>query len=402
MKIRNWIPVTAVLLAAPLQASTPPGAVQGDWTAWYGCWVAVESESGVTPVVCVLPGADASTARIATIEDGRISEETVVRADGVARPIEEGGCSGAESAFFSEDGRRVFTRAELGCSGLGRLSTGVLAMISPDEWVDAQAMTVNGQHAVRTMRYRAARSSEIPAWVAADLPRDQALAQEVARLDASRPLEIADVAEATRHVAAPAVEALLAARQHGFGLNAAKLMELRDSGVPTSTIDVMVALSYPARFAVAQDDRRAGVRSDGDVNAARSWVESCYDDPFYSARRSGCYTSRYGYGYSRRGGLYGYSPYGYDPYGWNYGTRPVIVIVQPDGDGSSDSGGAVVKGRGYTRTGSTMGTAEPRGATERSQPAASTGSTTTKATPSSSSGGSTTTRTAKPRGGNNN
>jgi hypothetical protein len=415
MRVRGVVPFTAVLLAVSAQsgaAQTTGRAAAADWTAWYGCWNAAETTdaaSGIAPLVCVLPGDSPSAVRIATIENGEITEETVVRADGVARPIEDGGCTGSESAFFSNDGRRIFTRAELSCSGLGRVSTGVLAMVSETEWVDAQALTVNGQHAARTIRYRVADASDTPTWLVSELPQDRQLAQETARLDASMPLEIDAVVEASGHIASPAVEAMLAARQHGFGLDAAKLIALRDRGVPTSTIDVMVALSYPAKFAVAprQDARDYGDLEAGRDNAAAAWVEDCYD-PYRTSGRTSCYSSRYGnpYGYGAYNrNRYGYSPYGYDPYGWNYGSRPIVVIVRPDAD-EEPRGGSVVKGRGYTRTGTARGTANPRGA-ERTgsdpSPARATGSTTSSSSPPSSStgGSSEPTRTAKPRGGGN-
>jgi hypothetical protein len=412
MKTRTMMMVGAVLIALPVQAAASIPAAAGDWTAWYGCWRAVETE-GTAPLVCVLPGEDESSVRIATIEDGAVAEETLVRADGVARPIAEGGCTGTESAKFSSDRRRIFTRAELSCNGLGRLSTGVLAMVSEVEWIDAQALTVNGQHAARTIRYRLAEPSAVPAWVSAALPQGQELAQETARLDAAMPLDIDAVVEASRNAAAPVVEAMLAQRQHGFGLNAAKLARLDEEGVPASTIDVMVALSYPSKFAVAPQRQRAGDADAwaGERNAARSYVEDCYD-PFWTARRYGCYSGRYGYDGYTRSGMYGYSPYGYDPYGWNYGSRPVVVIVRPGNDDEVDSGGSVVKGRGYTRGGAARGTAAPRGTTEtrgasvpvRSEPKSTTTTTTTRSTPSSSSGGTTETptRTAKPRGGGGN
>lgn len=391
MTTRALIPIAAALVAIPVQTSAAPA---DDWSAWYGCWRAVDSAAGATPLVCVLPGEDAASVRIATIEDGVIAEETVVRADGVARPIEDGGCAGSERAFFSADGRRVFTRAELGCNGLGRLSTGVLAMVTESEWVDAQALTVNGQHAVRTIRYRAAAASDVPAWVATELPQDQRLAQQTARLDAATPLEIDAVVEASQHIAAPALEALLAERQQGFGLNADKLAQLAEQGVATSTIDVMVALSYPTKFALAPQRPARGEGYD-ERNAARTYMEDCYD-PFTSSRRYGCYNGRYGYGYSR-GGLYGYgySPYGYDPYGWNYSSRPVIVIVQPTDD-AAPRGGQLVKGRGYTRDGDPRGTARPR-----TDPGVTTSTGSSSATSSTSSSGSSSkpTRTAKPRGG---
>lgn len=413
MKTRIWIPIAAALLVAPTQSSAAPAPAQtGDWTAWYGCWRPVDTTNGAAPLICVLPGDGPTAVRMATVENGEITDETIVRADGVARPLEEGGCTGSESAFFSADGRRIFTRAELACGGLGRVSTGVLAMVSEAEWVDAQALTVNGQHAARTIRYRAADASELPTWLATVLPQGRDLAQETARLDAAMPLDVDAVVEASKHVAAPALEAMLAARQHGFGLDAKKLVQLRDRGVPASTIDVMVALSYPAKFAVAppQYDAQHGVSDLERENAA-----GCYDrygsyDPYgsydrYGSERRDCYSSRYGnsYGYGayRNRYGYGYDPYGYDPYGWNFGSRPVVVIVRSD-EGEPRTGGAVVKGRGYTRTGTTRGTATPRSAEPTGSGAAtSTGGTTATRAAPSSSGSTEPRRTAKPRGGGN-
>lgn len=401
MTTRALIPIAAALVAIPVHASAAPAGEVDEWNAWYGCWRAVDTSTAAS-LICVLPGEDAASVRIATIADGVIAEETVVRADGVARPIEDGGCSGSESASFSADGRRIYTRSELACSGLGRMTTGVLAMISESEWVDAQALTVNGQHAVRSIRYRAAAPSDVPAWVAMELPQNQRLAQEAARMDAAAPLDVDAVIEASRHVAPPAVEALLAERQQGFGLNADKLARLDAADVPSSTIDLMVALSYPTKFAV--EPQRQPVAGDvgpwyDDRNAARMYMDDCYD-PYRMGSRSSCY------GYNSRRGTYGYSPYGYDPYGWNYGARPIVIVTSGD-DEREPRGGQVVKGRGYTRTGTARGSASPRGATERTRetPVRTTGSSTatTRSTPSTSSGSSSEPkRTAKPRGGGGN
>lgn len=403
MKTRTIVLAAAAVMAAPAMASAAPVST-GDWTAWYGCWRAVGDEDMAGPLVCVLPGDAPAAVRIATIADGAITEETVVRADGISRPIAEGGCEGSERAWFSNDGRRVFTRAELECSGMGRVSTGVLGMIAENEWLDAQALTVNGQHAARTMRYRAVDGSELPAWVSSELPQDQRLAQETARLYASAPLDIAAVVEASKNISPPAVEALLAARQHGFGLNAKRLSLLDEQGVPASTIDVMVALSYPAEFAVAPNEPSREYAGDlNELDRGRAaWMNDCYD-PYWTTRRysSDC-RSAFGYGYSRYD-RYGYSPYGYDPYGWNYGSRPVVVIVRPSEE--EPTGGTAVKGRGYSRDGQSTGTA-----TRRSQPSSSASSvrersgSSSGSTATKSSSGSTetkSTRTAKRRGNNN-
>jgi hypothetical protein len=202
---------------------------------------------------------------------------------------------------------------------------------------------------------------------------------------------------------------MLAARQHGFGLDAKKLVQLRDLGVPASTIDVMVALSYPAKFAVAPrqyDTERGAGDLDREYAAARA--DDCYGS-YSRVRMYDCYDDRfgnrygydYGYGYRNRYG------YGYDPYRWNSGSTPIVVIVRPDDGDAPRTGGAVVKGRGYTRTGESRGTATPRRAVPTGSGATTTratGSTTstTRSSPPSTSGGSTTPRrTAKPRGGGN-
>src|SRR5690606_8989124 len=117
MTTRVLIPIAAALAVMPVHAAA--SAIEADdWNARYGCWRAVDSSTAAASMICVLPGEDATSVRIATIADGVIAEETVVRADGVARPIEDGGCSGSESATFSADSRRIYTRSELACGGL--------------------------------------------------------------------------------------------------------------------------------------------------------------------------------------------------------------------------------------------------------------------------------------------
>jgi hypothetical protein len=400
---------TAVWLALAAGLATPTEPADGSWAAWHGCWQ-VQGEAA-SAMVCMLPGDAPDAVRIATIEAGSITAEQIVRADGVSRPVDEGGCTGMERAWFSRDGRRVYTRAELNCSGMQRISTGVMAMISEVGWVDAQAVTVGAQHVSRSVQYRAVPERDVPAPIAALLPRGQHMALEAARLHAAAPLDIDAVIEASQAVAAPAVEALLAARAQGFGLDGRKLVQLADAGVPTSTINVMVALSHPTRFAVATP-APADVPAAEFARTRASWADECYD-PYWSSRRyrnEYCYDTRMGLGYgihNRYGsyyGRYGYSPFGYDPYGWDRGGRPVVVIIQPGGgDDSERTRGEVVKGRGYTRTsGSATGTATPRSATTRESPSKPASATTGSSTSSSGSGSSSSepTRTARPRGGN--
>jgi hypothetical protein len=428
MRARTTLPFLAgiLLLAAPTapagaEAAPADGAEAArrsdvaqspNWLAWIGCWRPVGEEAPEGSMVCMLPGETATSVRIATLVDGSITEETVLHADGAPRAVEEGGCRGTETARWSSDGRRVFVRSEFDCGGLARVSTGVLALVAENEWIDVQALTVAEQHASRSVRYRAVRPEATPAVVASQLPQDRRLVQETARMQASMPLDEAAVIEASRAVAPPVVEALLAARQHGFGMSAALLQRLEREQVPSSVIDMMIALSYPGTFALRERPHSAAAaETAGAAGAAgaawrpaRAGVrEECYD-PFFMQLRYGraCDTvgfgSRYSpynrYGYGSR---FGYSPWGYDPFGWSYGRDPIVVIIEPVQ--AESRRGEVVKGRGYTNpgTGSTG-----RSATTRAQPTNSGagGSTARPAsTTSGTSSGQSTGRTAVPRGG---
>jgi hypothetical protein len=382
--------------AAPAQAASP--SVGGGWLAWFGCWEPVGEDARAGTIVCVLPGERASDARIVTWVDGERTAETLLHADGVARAVEEGGCVGSETARWSNDGRRVYVRSEFDCGGLGRVSTGVLGMIGASEWIDAQALTVAGQHAARSVRYRAVDDDAVPAEAAVLLPADRRLAQQTARLELSQPLGVDAVVEATRHVAPPALEALLAASGTGFAVDAALLRRLARENLPASTIDMIVALAHPERFAVRDraliEDAAALARSAD----RRASDDVCYDTffmrPAYGAECRSSAAYRYGrysrYGYGSR---FGYSPWGYDPYGWHHGRDRVIVIVEPSD--RVNNRGEVVKGRGYVNPNS--GSAQPRSSGTRSQPAARGSSSNDNS--SSDSRGTSTGRTAVPRGG---
>jgi hypothetical protein len=411
------VPLAAVALLAtpvePVPTGNGPAAAPQTLTAWHGCWRAAESDTGAA-MVCVLPGSDAASARIVTLEDGEIVEETVLAVDGVARQVTEGGCTGTETASWSQDGRRVFLRTALDCDGVQRVSTGIIAMVAENEWVDVQTVSVGEQYASRTLRYRAVRPENTPDAVASLLPQGRSLVLESARLQASAALDMDAVVEASRVVAAPVVEALLAARRQGFSLNAQRLVQLEREGVPASTIDMMIALSYPRTFAVQERTRPRTAYDDGSAfGPPQAMVNDCYD-PFFASRlsRAECdlllrrTSSRYGYGYGGSmygyGSRYGYSPWGYDPYGWNIGRGPTIIIVR--GDEEQRTAGEVVKGVGYTGGGTPTGrnartrnepsTTRTTGAgAASSQPAA----TSTSGSGSSTSSGTTTGRTAVPR-----
>jgi hypothetical protein len=431
MRTTHMLPLAVLLAASPTAMpaaaaeATPSqlSARDGSWLAWHGCWRITAEDAPEGRILCVLPGADAAETRFVTVADGVIEGTTTLRVDGVARPVEEGGCTGTETARWSQDGRRIFLRAELMCQGVRRISTGALAMLAETEWVDVQTYAVGEQHAVRILRYRAVADADIPAEFAQAFDRATGLARETARLYAAAPLRVDDVIEAGSYISTPALQALLAAHGHGFRIDARTLASLHDAGVDESIIDVMIALSYPSRFAVRSPE---GDRIDSTYRQRGYALEDeCYDPLmrryFYG---DACYYGR-GFGYSRYGYYgygYGYSPWGYDRYGWRSGTGTVVVIVRPDGETPPARGGAVVKGAGYTSGGSSgssgRGTAQPRAPGNPNHPAASvsrpassgsatarpgtgSGSSTPAAAPAStgsgSSSGSSTGRTAVPR-----
>ncbi|MEO7671070.1 MAG: hypothetical protein ABIV28_02540 [Longimicrobiales bacterium] len=410
------------LIAATTAAAAPPADVRvsvsdARWSAWLGCW-RPETVDGLTPpshVICVLPGSDEGVT-IATIADGKIVSEQIIVADGSRRNVDEGGCKGFEAASWSQDGRRVFLKSELNCGGdVQRRSNGVLALVSTASYVDIQTVDISGQKASRTVRYIALRDTETPS-IARDRLKSEPMARESARIRASAPLDFDDIVEATRMAGTPAADGLLVARRAGFGLNADRLRSLAAAGVAPSTIDVMVALTYPDHFEVAEEAPR--VASDrtpwgGGVGRGETWSGTSRNSCLSRVGdRVPAYDSygfdSYGYGYSRCGYNSYYSPYGYDRYGWGYGTGPVVVL-QPS-EKPDPVQGAAIKGRGYTRRGTSDGSTVVTKAKPRAEP------TTTRTTEgtaavkgnggsasgsaASGSGSSTSTgRTAKPKGG---
>jgi hypothetical protein len=386
-----------LVVAGPAAGQAPQG---GSWLAWHGCWRAAGADALEGQILCVLPGADRMEARFVTFADGVMTGSTAVRADGAPRPVEEGGCTGTESARWSGDGRRVLLRGELDCDGVRRISTGAIAMVAENEWVDVQAATVGDQHASRVLRYRPAGEADVPAEAAAALDRSRGLAREAARLNAAARLEVEDVIDAARYLETPALQALLAAYGSGFTLDARALARLEDAGLDPSVLDIMVALTYPERFAI----REGGVERDESVYRQRgyAWEDECWDPVFrrYYWGADCYYRSPFGYsrwGYSR----WGYSPWGYDPWGWRYGTGTVVVVVPVGDPPPATQQGSLVKGGGYTRGGASSGTARPRTGTG-SGGGAQTGTATGSAAPAARSGGSSSSgsgRTAQPRSG---
>jgi hypothetical protein len=283
-----------------------------------------------------------------TIDDGELQTRDVLVADGSRREVSGEGCEGWESVEFSDDGRRVFSRSEFTCAETGvQTGTGVMSFVSPTHWVDVRSMNVNGEDVAWVQRYALVPDERAAAEGVEDPTFGVDRAARNARMAASLPIDLEDVEEATRRADAKAVEAWVAETRDGFDLSADELVRLADSGVPGSVIDVVVAVSYPERFQIAdaQASRREASRVGGDLppRARRpiGWGPrmgfSSYWDPFYMG---------YGYGYIP----YGANSFGY--YGCGFGGYcgyvPTRVIVRPR---EPEPRGRMVPGVGYTRGG---------------------------------------------------
>lgn len=376
---------TAVLLvvsAYPTPASGAAAATQ-DNLAWVGCWELITSnaEAGAEQLegqrrVCLVGDEDPNVLEFTSLVDGESVQQSRIITDGVLRPVQDGGCSGTESARRSRDGRRVFRRAEMACQGdNSRVTSGISLLKDADHWVDINVVGVGDRRELVIRRYRAAGADPDPEAGAADLATLR-LAVHTARIDAAAQLTADDVIEALEHVDSAAVEAMLLEMRPEFPLDSQLLMQLAEAGVPGGIVDLMVALTFPDYFDIGDD-------SDPDADYERGQGVRPAPTVFYSS----------GYSY--------YSPW-FAPFGYGYHhPQPPVTLVS-----GGRFGGRVVQGLGYTRvrahnvpTGGVRSLFRGRGGKS------SGGNTNVVGGSNNSSGGSgggsskTTTRKAKPRGG---
>jgi hypothetical protein len=363
--MRNQLFVTAFLAMAftgAAHAAQPDDA----WLAWVGCWRA-EGDSSERSI-CIVPDGDG--VRMITLNAGRVESESRIVANGQARTISQEGCTGTETARWSIDRQRVFLNADLNCgNNVTRKVSGVFAVLSPSQWTSVQSIATADNKRLHTVRYVDTQPTSLPEDIAQAF-RDNRLARETVRLAAASRLDLADVEEAVKNVEASVVEGWLTTVGQEFDLDAESLIALADAGVPSSVIDVLVAVSNPGRFAVREE--RA---SDSDGRRGRSpgrCFDSYWSDPYDP------FGYRGGYGY-RCGGGFGWGGY--------YGGGTVIVIDR----GNSRSRGKVTKD-GY-KAPRDAGTAGSTSSTSKASAPKSSGDSDSSSSGSSGSGG----RKAKPR-----
>ena len=321
--------IALVLLAAPVQAQD----ADARWSTWLGCWELVtedvrdvarpgrlplrQLEDG-RPRICITPAPDG--ARFETLVSDQPAVSYTIVPNGSDQPLTETECRGTQRAEWSADGRRLYSRAELTCgTDTARRRVSTLALIAPNgQWIDVQAVTLEGRESVRVRRYRHAGDAGTST---------QRMLGNALSLDA--------VKEASGKVSPLAIEAALIETNAGYDLSAKRLLELDEAGVPDSVIDLMVALSYPDKFIVERTARATATTTYINDPWALGWGfgHPIWYDDFYASS-------------------YYYSPYA-SRYGFNSAYGPGSVFVIPSGGGSIEpqpsGAGRVVDGLGYTR-----------------------------------------------------
>ena len=342
---------SALLLTVALPAMAQDQAYDARWLPWLGCWEPVAGPDDTdAPMLCLRPGDDG--VEMLTVAEGEIASQETIRADGMSRRTSREGCDGWQRTSFSDDGYRVYLRAEFVCEGgVERSSAGLMSMVSPYEWLDVRTVDVAGESVPWVLRYQLAALEAVEVAGLEGIAAGRTMAQQSARIAASSALTIEDVVDASSHMDAKAVEAWIVERGGQFALDASRLVAMADAGVPESVIDIVVAVSYPQDFVVDRNGEGGADLAESEYTTTGRYGRAGrarfgygrYYDPFYSPYAGYGYYSpyRYGFGY----GL------GYGGFGFGYGTygtyRPTIVVV---GRRHQESGGRprAVRGRGYT------------------------------------------------------
>jgi hypothetical protein len=339
------------LLFTATTAFAQPAAPSSDrdrWSRWMGCWqIAEESVEDVerllaemsrTPTgatttpgarVCVTP-AEGGATMTTYVNDKPVLTETII-ADGTQRPLSDSNCRGTQQAEWSQLGPRIYARTEVACGDQPRrIVSGYSAVVSGPLWLDIQLIESNGRKSMRVRRYRPVVDRKAPV---------PSTARDLAAMPLGGRLTLAEIKEASPKVAPEVLQAaVLELGSGGYDLNAQRLIELDDAGVPDSVIDLMVGMSFPRKFVVERAVPTTGPGAFGDYEGM--WgpfaMWPYYAHPMY-------YSSYYS--------PFGYYNWGYyDPY---YYYPPGVVIINPGpGGGVSPQpvgDGRVVDGQGYTR-----------------------------------------------------
>ena len=368
-RIRTFAAAAAVLAigAIPTAASAQEGNL---WAPFIGCWTVIDGAAGER--VCIDAGSTTDASIWTSLfADGERISETVV-ADGVFRPVEteDEDCRSESAARFSDDARRIYIEGRYDCTtgDVDPTSSGMIAFVTPDTFIDVRTLEIDGQPTVWVQRYSRALGSADDA------------SPQVSRMIASSTPSWATIVEVGDNVASPVAVAWLAEVGIREPADGRRLVALDDAGLPDSVLDVVVALSNPGVFRLGVGPQPTGDRV-ATAGGARGGVtgRAWSDDGFATTRRYGAYGRFYRgspyqfwddvfygpdawmyYNGSSRWGYYNSGGFGY-PYwgGGGWAPYPWIVTVA-GGSGGSGGTGRAINGSGYSSgrpsSGSSTGT----------------------------------------------
>jgi len=364
--------LTAILASTPV--ATAAQEVDDRWLPWTGCWQA-ESDG----LLCI-EMADGGVEFLSVGDEGVVSEQSIV-ADGVARPIEDETCSGTEAAEFSLDGERVYLREDVTCGAQSQIVHGVIAMLSPSEWVDIRGAD-NGR-GVYSRTFRRVSDAFATSRGFPDANNDDDLTARMRRWAVSEPSDIDDLLEVLDRTGEGVTSAWVLEQIDPFPVNAEFLVALDEAGIPDDVIDVMVAQAFPNEFYVA--DNGAGRRSSaglaGGSGAFVGGSPFLVGDPFFNP---------WSWRYRGFGNAFGWGPgfgVGGFGFGWPFNERVIVVRRSGDFPTTTRNGVRPVPGGGYVGT----NRGSSGGSVSRAAPP--------RTSVSSGSAGRSTGRKAKPRTG---
>jgi hypothetical protein len=378
-----------MLSAGVAHAQQDPNVrIDEHWRAYIGCW-ASSTAGRPGPMVCVVPTSAASTVDFVTVVRDSIVSTIPLSVTGGRIGRTRDGCTGWESARWSLDERRLYTTSEFTCAdGVKQSASGLISMRQTDAFSRIDGIRTRGSVRTRVVQFQLTTDSTLyPAAIASRMPSASSMQSFAAQMEASAEVSTADVVDASKALDSPVVEAWIADLGQKFAVSAKDLRAMKASGVSDGVIDMVVAVSNPDYFTLAQNgapvarpndpfQQRRGGYAD---NSARAELER-----LRRAQQLGIYGNGYGslydwtdmyfplagyggFGYSSygRGALYGgyaqyWGPFG--PYygsggGWITGGKPYVIVPGTP----PEPPGRVINGSGYSQGGaSTSRGAEPR------------------------------------------
>jgi hypothetical protein len=388
LRIRTAIAFAGVLCATTAHAQSDTTVrIDEHWRGYLGCW-STSAGGVVGPMVCIAPTASAQTVEFVSVDRDSITSRTLITASGERVERTRDKCKGWESGRWSMDERRLYTHAEFTCpGGTTQQQDGMLTMTSADEFSRIDGVKTRSGTRTRVVHFQLVMDSTLyPASIAARIPSVVAMPSFGARMEAAAEISPADVVDASKELDSPLVEAWLGDRKQKFALGVSDLRALHSSKVPEGVIDMMVALSNPRFFTLAQGGAPAAraadpfVRGRGYANEQVAnrlgriceslqrgatiacddgfgWTDAYFPWSGYPIYR-GFYSNFYG-GYGAQWGPYG-PIYAYPQTGGWYGSNTPIVII-PTTPRDTEQPGRVINGQGYSQGGASGGgQAEPR------------------------------------------